>query len=164
MSIDTGMVYKHAHRPGVKQKMQDTKAEILNMVHSFGSVEDTLKAFTEYPMTDRDLDAYFGQVLDVNVDLATTDGDQDEKVDRATSNKLAAVEVMHGLHDNGKGATGNTRGTLYGAYNAAIEFADWRMGARSKDRARYQLFGAGAKLKERAIDEAGVLLASDVGL
>jgi phage/plasmid-like protein (TIGR03299 family) len=131
-SLAQGMVFKHAHRKGVQAKMNVTKNEI--------------------PITDELLDSYLNSVLDV--DLSTTDGDQTEKVDRATSNKLKAVSVIKDMYESGLGATGDTRGTVYGAYNAVVEFADWRMGARSKDRARYQLFGAGAELKKKAYDEA----------
>ena len=72
--------------------------------------------------------------------------------DMIEKNKM--FSVVKDMYESGLGATGETRGTLYGAYNAVVEFADWRMGARSKDRAKYQLLGAGAELKKKAYDGA----------
>lgn len=154
-SLKTGMVYKHQHRKGVVQKLQNTKHEILGLVESFRGMERDLQQFSEVKLDDAALEKFFHAVADV--DLSQTDGDQDEKVDRATRNKLKAVHVMQTMHDNGLGATYKTRGTVYGAYNAAIEFVDWRMGSRSKDRTRYQLSGAGAHMKTRAYEEAMAL-------
>lgn len=43
--------------------------------------------------------------------------------------------------------------TAWALYNAAVEFADYYMGARAKDRAQYHLFGAGRAFKARAFQE-----------
>ena len=156
-SLTYGMVIKHAHRKGVGERLQVTMNELMSTVQAFDDLQETMQQFTQVQMAEKVLEDYFMQVAEV--DLSKTDGDQDEKVDRATKNRLAAVNTMQEIHESGMGMTGGTRGTLWGAYNAAVEFADWRMGSRSKDRARYQLFGAGRELKKRAMDTALELVA-----
>jgi hypothetical protein len=67
--------------------------------------------------------------------------------------RLTAMEAkVRSLIRNGQGASADTYGTLWGTYNALVEFADYYLGRKSKDRAGYQLIGEGGRFKQLALD------------
>ena len=156
-SLSSGFVFRQAHRQGVHDRMNDVRNNLMATVAQFDDIAEDLNRMTQVQLAGKAIDDYFRTVADVDTSEVA---DEDAFINRAESNKLKAVEVMHELHLNGLGAAPATRGTLWGAYNAAVEFADWRMGARSKDRARYQLFGAGGEFKDRAFKTAVELAAA----
>lgn len=74
--------------------------------------------------------------------------------------RVSAMEAkIHALLNNGQGAYADTYGTLWGVYNAMVEFADYYLGKRSGDRAGYQLMGEGARFKQLALAKSQRLIA-----
>lgn len=70
---------------------------------------------------------------------------------RRKTRMYAACNKVFSLIRDGQGATKDTGGTVWGFYNALVEFAEYYLGRKNVDIGNYQLFGAAAKFKERAL-------------
>jgi hypothetical protein len=83
----------------------------------------------------------------------------EEATDRVKRSVTAAQERIWHLHEKGQGSDiPGVRGTVWGIFNAAIEFGDYDMPKKTKDLGNYQLFGIGAQFKNRAYEKAVELM------
>jgi len=152
-SLGLGKIHTFAHRPGVQMKLEEVKEALDLVIARLDNMNEIFQQMAKFPMTPEALNNYMNALfeLEAPVDIPEeekiTDG---EVIDRAEQIKLASKEKMLELHESGLGVTAATRGTMWGAYNAAVEFADYFMGKRSKDRGNYMLLGEGARFKSRA--------------
>lgn len=77
------------------------------------------------------------------------------------SNERAMKKVLALYEGNGKGADlASSKGTAFGLLNAITEYVDHERRARSTDhRLESAWFGAGATLKQKALDQALLMIA-----
>ena len=79
--------------------------------------------------------------------------------DEASTRMKNRLNDLLELFETGKGSDlPGVKGTVWGAYNAVTEYADYFNGKSNAGRAQSTLFGAGAQLKTRAFDEALALV------
>lgn len=78
--------------------------------------------------------------------------DGDDKASTRMKNRL---NDLLSLYEGGKGTEiKGVKGTVWGAYNAVAEYADYFNGKNNESRARSTLFGSGAQMKSRAFSLA----------
>ncbi len=84
-----------------------------------------------------------------------------DKATSAGTNERAMNKVMALFDGHGKGAElASSKGTAFGLLNAVTEFVDHERRARSADhRLESAWFGQGAALKEKALEQALVMIA-----
>lgn len=83
-----------------------------------------------------------------------------DKAASANTNERAMNKVLGLFDGHGKGANlTSSKGTAFGLLNAVTEFVDHGRRARSVDyRLESAWFGQGAALKERALDQARLMI------
>jgi phage/plasmid-like protein (TIGR03299 family) len=109
-----------------------------------------MRALSERKVKLHEVTNYF---LRVFTDLEAPSG--------STSNQRTIAKVMALFDGHGKGAElASSRGTAFGLLNAVTEFTDHERRARSADhRLESAWFGKGAALKERALEQALIMIA-----
>ncbi len=122
--------------------------EILrDYVTHFGAMNERLSLLAHTPISDESMDEYLFKLF----------GDPGKAESPATvtriQNKINAVQEHY---ENGMGAKlPGVKGTLWGAYNAAVEWADYEFPVRGgQDRTNSILFGAANDFRQTAFDAA----------
>ena len=79
--------------------------------------------------------------------------------DEASTRMKNRLNDLLELAETGKGTElPGVKGSLWGAFNAVTEYADYYNGKNENNRAQSTLFGAGAQMKARAFDAALALV------
>jgi len=166
MSLAHGLVYSFRHLTGIAQKIAITRDQLIGVLGSFEGLQDELTALAKKQLGADEIVAYIDEVLDIKAEspeapyglvqpgdtlVPDEHDDHEERVDRALQNRRNARAKILELHEAGQGPR---PGTLWGAYNAIVEFVEYYAGKAAKDRGNYQIFGAGATLKIKALDAA----------
>lgn len=156
LSLSQGHVFTFAHRGGVQQRIELVKETLGLVLSKLDVAEEQFKALAAHKIDSEKLSAYLADVYQVpQVDIPTEGDIRDgELIEKASTWQRAAIHKTKELFETGRGVTELTRSTFWGAYGAVIEFVDYFAGARAKDRGNYLMFGAGAAVKERALDIA----------
>ena len=112
----------------------------------FQERKETYKRMARFSMTDGAIDKYINTVIpDPNK----------EATDRVKEHVDQFRARIKRLHETGFGSQiKGVRGTMWGAYNSAIEFGEFDMPQKVRDLGNYQIFGLGRQFKERAFDTA----------
>lgn len=118
----------------------------------FNVLEQAYQAMAKQSLTSGADRTYFKEVIGwPRVPIAV--GSQVTELDDAAASTRMKnrLDDLLALFDQGKGTeiTG-VKGTVWGAYNAVTEYADYFNGKKNDTRANSTLFGAGAQMKERA--------------
>jgi len=128
-----------AHRGDIGSKKFEAQRILGIAMTHFKDVENAYKNFAAHQITTTDLKKYIADVIPGE-----------------SKTILTMREKIEELHEVGAGAE-MTRGTLWGAYNAVVEFVDHHKINYEKNPDRYfeyVNFGLGASLKTRAFEEA----------
>ena len=173
MSLREGYIDSFRHTGGIMENMEARRDEIMAMIEGMENVEAMYQQFGKIQLGSDGVVGYVEEVLgfpvlaflgnaldDVEERLEEDATDADEEhIETASAYKQKAKAEILRLHEEGQGAQ---PGTLWGIYNAVMEYVDHYANPNSKDRATYQLFGAGAELKQRALDVAKETAAANV--
>lgn len=158
-SQSCGMQINFKHVGDVAAEIEKAKEVLESMRTSFDEMELVWSNMAETHVTPTEVDWLIHSVCCPkewqNQVTDQPDENEIETQGEITPRKITRVQAMEKrileLMIVGQGASAETKGTVWGVYNAMIEFADYYMGARSKDRANYELFGDGARFKETAL-------------
>lgn len=151
------------HTAGVTKNLEKAKEQLGLVVGKLDEIKDLYQRMYARSMSVKEIIDFVNKLAEYEVPQMPRENEHadGEKVDRANLNAKAMVDKILELLDTGFGHDmPGISGTLWGVYNAAIEFVDYYAGARSKDRGNYMLFGPGATLKEKIMVEAKALLVS----
>lgn len=148
-------LYTFRHMKNVREKFEEA-AEALGLALKFyGELEQALTRLTEVSVTVAQTKSFVEQFIPMpnNPKTINTPG--------GTYAKRLATEGRDAIYtyiESGKGTEiRGVKGTVYGLYNAATEYVDWHLGARSRTadaRLNSQLSGPLATKKREAFDLA----------
>ena len=124
---------------------QAVKQKLGISVSSFDSFMYQMKILSERKVKNHEAMNYFLRVFNDQSNPSAT-----------LTNERAMIKVQALFDGNGKGADlASSKGTAFGLLNAVTEFVDHERRARSVDhRLESAWFGAGATLKQKALDQA----------
>lgn len=127
----------------------DVKRQLGIATSSWEAFMVRMKALSEYKVSDADVEKFLRRVLTYS---STAPADRDS----IAVNESAIKAVVRLYAGRGMGSDlASARGTLWGVLNAVSEHVDHHRRARSNDhRLDAAWFGAGAAIKQRALDEA----------
>jgi len=145
-SLGAGLVNTIWHHGDIKDKMERVKRLLGLAEKAFQDRKETYKRMAKFGMTQGAVNEYINTVvLDPNKEAS----------DRVKEHVAQARARINRLHESGFGSQiKGVRGTMWGAYNAAVEYGEYDMPQKVRDLGNYQLFGLGAQFKERAFDTA----------
>jgi len=122
--------------------------EILrDYVTHFGAMGDRLSLLAATPITDDTIDEYLIKLF------GDPDAAENANASSRIQNKINAVQDHY---ERGMGANlPGVKGTLWGAYNAALEWTDYEFPVKgTTDRTQSILFGAANDFRQKAFDAA----------
>lgn len=123
----------------------------------FNHLEQAYQAMakkTMLPYRDSGYTEYFKKVIDYPEPTMPKDKFL-PAVDEASTRMKNRLNDLLDLFEKGKGTElPGVKGTVWGAYNAVTEYADFFNGKSNEKRATSTLFGSGAQMKARAFDLA----------
>lgn len=144
------------HTVNANHKISEARRILGLSLKFYEGFDETVKAFAGKQLQHHQVESYFDRVLGF--------GSRVPDRDEASTRKLNIRKELFRLHEEGRGSDlPGVRGTVWGAYNAVTEYADWFQTFRNakedpSNRLRSIWFGASAALKERAYEEAVALL------
>lgn len=139
-------VVKLRHTQSIGMKIEDVRYN-LNMISGYYS------QFEELSQRMANIELNKTQFEEYIKSIGIVTPDEDKKLSTRAENILNEVTKLF-EHGRGNDMTG-VKGTLWGAYNAVTEYADYvRVSRNESNRAKSILFGSGAQLKQRAWDNA----------
>ena len=149
-SLGTGLVNSIWHQGDVKRKMQAVKRALGLAEKDFEKRKEIYEAMARHTINDMTIGTYVTELIP---------NPNEEATDRVKRTITAAQERIWHLHEKGFGSDiPGVKGTMWGLYNAAIEYGEYDMPRRVRDLGNYQLFGQGAQFKKRAFNKAVELM------
>lgn len=129
---------------------QSVKRQLGISVSSWGSFMYQMKGLSERKVKTHEAMNYLLRVFS-----------DDKQTDSTNASDRTMAKVMALFAGHGRGAElASSKGTAFGLLNAVTEFVDHERRARSADhRLESAWFGQGAKVKERALDQALMMVA-----
>jgi phage/plasmid-like protein (TIGR03299 family) len=139
---------KHCSTMGMRL---DYVRETIGLVSSqFTMFEDITRRMAAHQVTS---DALKKFVVSSGVVPITADGD------KPSSRAYNIMEDVSKMFEYGKGADmPGAKGTLWGAFNAVVEYVDYARSSKGDNRAKSLLMGSGANVKQKAWDSAVSLI------
>jgi phage/plasmid-like protein (TIGR03299 family) len=149
-SLGTGLIKSIWHHGDIQRKMDRVKRALGLAEEEFEKRKEVYKEMTRCAVNNIKIGTYVKSLIpDAN----------EEATDRVKRSVMVAQERIWQLHEEGYGSDiPGVKGTVWGIYNAAIEYGDYDMPKRVRDLGNYQLFGTGAQFKKRAFDKAVELM------
>jgi len=145
-SLGSGLVNTIWHHGDIQEKMERVKKLLGLAEEEFESKRDVFRNMARFHIDKKVIGTYLKNLIPDANDEATES--VQEKVD-------VARDRIQSLHETGFGSDiPGCKGTMWGLYNAAIEYGEYDMPKRVKDIGNYMLFGLGAQFKKRAYDKA----------
>jgi len=149
-SLGTGMVQSICHQGDMRRKMEKIKRVLGMASDAFNERKEIYKKMANFSVNNNIIGEYVTTLIPPANKEAT---------DRIKRNVQCSQERIWELHENGFGSDINgVRGTMWGIYNAAVEYSDYDMPRKVRDLPNYQLFGMGAQFKKRAFQKAVELM------
>lgn len=139
------------HSGNIRSKIDEARKVLGISIDYYKQFESIIKNFETYDMQVDDLNKYFDKVLNVN--------DNDEMSTRKENQKSDLLA----LFESGKGQTLGNKHSLWKAYNAVTEYVDYyrtvkNVGKDKSNKLQSIWFGSGAKMKEKAFNEAMLIV------
>lgn len=142
--------FKMRHTPGMGLKVEEAQKALGIVSAKFGIFEEAARKLAASELTIQAEKNYFERVALKGKTLG-----EGEEIPAKTQ---TIIEEMSRLFETGRGADmKGAKGTLWGAYNAVVEYADFYRGTNGNgtreirmNRADASIFGTGAAMKERA--------------
>lgn len=138
---------KIRHTFNMGMKVEEVRKTLGLINQQFTIFEQATQKLAAIDLTNEALDTYLRKSLNIGKDE-----------DSSTRAKNIMDEVSE-LFVSGKGADlPGAKGTLWGAFNAVVEYVDYKRGGDNQEkRTSSLLFGSGANIKQKAFDEALIL-------
>ena len=135
---------KIRHTFNMGMKVEEVRKTLGLINHQFTIFEEATQKLAMVQLTGDAVESYFKKSLGIV-----------EQEDCSTRAQNILEEVSQ-LFVGGKGAElPGAKGTAWGAFNAVVEYVDYRRGGDNQEkRTSSLLFGSGANIKQRAFDEA----------
>lgn len=139
---------KIRHTFNMGMKVEEVRKTLGLIQQQFTIFEQATQKLATIELTNEALDSYLRKSLSIGKDE-----------DNSTRAKNILEEVSQ-LFLNGKGADlPGAKGTAWGAFNAIVEYVDYKRGGDNQEkRTASLLFGSGANIKQKAFDEALLLV------
>jgi len=139
------------HSGNIKSKMEEARKILGISINYYDQFETIIKGFESFDMQKDSLNKYFDNVLNINDEKETSTRKENQKHDLLC------------LFEKGKGQKLGNRHSLWKAYNAVTEYIDHHRTVKNIDKDNTNKlqsiwFGSGAKLKEKAYNEAVALI------
>jgi len=149
-SLGAGLVNTIWHHGDIDKKMERVKKLLGLAEKEFEDKKEVFCTMAKTQMTEPKIGNYLKALIpDPN----------EEATERVQDSVKIARERIWDLHETGFGHDiPGVKGTLWGVYNAAIEYGEYDMPKRVRDLGNYMLFGLGAQFKKRAYDKAVELM------
>lgn len=133
------------HTGNINYKVQEARRILGLSINYYNQFEQIVKEMENRELQDKELNNYFNIVLEINDKTST----------RKENQKLDLLSLV----DSGKGQKLGNKHSLWKAYNSVTEYVDhYRTVKNVKNDATNKLssiwFGSGAKLKEKAYNQA----------
>ena len=145
-SLGTGMVNSIVHHGNIEMRMDMVKRMIGLAEKEYEQRREIYQNMARYSMDNNKIGLYLQALIP---------DARKEATERVRNTINADRERIWQLIETGMGSgIKNVKGTLWGTYNASIEFAEYYMAKRVRDIPNYQLFGLGAQFKQRAFNLA----------
>lgn len=139
------------HTGNIQHKVDEARRVLGISIDYYKQFEQTILQMENRQLQEEELNKYFDSVLNI-----------DNKEETSTRKENQKDELLS-LFDNGQGQKTGNKHSLWKAYNSVTEYADHYRTVKNieKDNSNKLSsiwFGSGAKLKERAYQEAVILL------
>lgn len=139
------------HSGNIKNKIEEARKILGISINYYDQFENIIKKFETFKMQKESLNKYFDNVLSINDEKEISTRKENQKNDLLC------------LFENGKGNQTGNKHSLWKAYNSFTEYVDhYRTVKNLNEDASNKLssiwFGSGAKLKEKAYNEALALI------
>lgn len=143
--------FKIGHYRDYERKLEHAKNALRDIDYFYNKFGEIADGMAHKQLNAAEVSAYFKQV--------TLTKAEQESGKISTRNKNIR-ESLEGLFVHGRGHdTVGVRGTLWAAFNAVAEFTDHHQSLRkSTDRNESVLIGSGARMKQKSMDEALLIL------
>jgi phage/plasmid-like protein (TIGR03299 family) len=151
-AVKDGVTIRHSGN--ILSKVDEARRILGLALDFYGKFDEQAVAMSSYKLTQSGVGGYFDTVLGVE------DKESTAAINRAQVTKNRLLE----LFEKGKGNDQKSiRHSVWAAYNAVTEYVDHEKTVKNEDekaggRLNSIWFGAGARLKERAFEEALVLV------
>jgi phage/plasmid-like protein (TIGR03299 family) len=144
------------HGPDMYRRLEAAKEMVSHITEHYREVGEQFTSMAKRQMLNGAPDAYFEKVFPTPERGRFTEKNYERLVDECKGRRAACTE----LFEAGRGTDiPGVRGTLWAAYNGVTELADHRMRYKSRHQRFGSLFfGESARIKERALSEAVVIL------
>jgi len=139
------------HSAQYKSRIEDARKVLQISIDYYQQYEQIIKQLEEKVLTFNEVQSYFNNVLSI---------DGQEEISTQKENQR---HDLLSLFDNGRGQKTGNRHSAWKAYNSVTEYVDHFRTVKNLDvdktnRLKSIWFGSGAKLKEKAYNEALVLV------
>lgn len=131
------------HTTGMTTKMESVQEDLGIINNKFALLETISQQMAKRYFKKADLESY--------IKKSGLIPNKEENTPRANN----IMEEVSRLFETGKGANlPSAKGTMWGAFNAVVEYVDHVRNKDSGERAESLLFGSGAQIKQRAFNTA----------
>lgn len=138
------------HTASMGMRVDEVRQNLGIIAGYFAQFEELSKRMTNIQLTQKMFNNYL-------TEIGIVTPDEDKKLSTRAENILNDVTQLF-EHGKGNDMVG-VKGTVWGAYNAVAEYADYvRVSRTEGNRSKSLLYGSGASLKQRAWDGAVSLL------
>lgn len=145
-SLGAGLVNTIWHHGNIKDKMDRVKRILGLAEEEFESKKAIFSQMVAFSMSQKLMDGYVEALIPPANEEAT---------DRVKNTAKYYKERIWNLFETGMGTDiPGVKGTLWGAYQSAIEFGEYDMPRKVRDLGNFQIFGLGAQFKKRTYDKA----------
>jgi phage/plasmid-like protein (TIGR03299 family) len=153
---DTEYLLNVRHTKSMSKSIAKAKDLFIDLEKRSKEFEENAKRLVCYTLVESEIEKFLYGVL------GYSKVKEIEKIPTRTTN---VVQSIMELHQNGKGSDiVGVRGSLWGIYNAVVEYADYQASVKGQDkeasRLNSTLFGNLSKLKDKAYEKALELVAS----
>lgn len=156
MDVHTG--YQIRHTSGMMRAVEAVEKAYAEMLGDFTLTEEMFKAMVGKQFDTEMKNRFFSFVVDPLKDEAERAKELSKAALTRQSNK---TEVLEKLLESETNQTAASKGTVWGLYNAAVEYIDFHRGTRCTDgtdtnacKFESAMFGSGAALKDAAFTKA----------
>lgn len=144
-----GIALRHSGK--IKNKIEEARQILGISINYYNQFESIIKGFENVDMQTDTLNRYFDTVLSIN------DGEE------TSTRKENQKDELLCLFENGKGQKLGNKHSLWKAYNAVTEYVDHNRTIKNIDKdgtnkLQSIWFGSGAKMKEKAYNQALALV------
>ena len=145
---ESGKVYLR-HTINLGLRIDEAREALGLMNRQFQIFEELSKKLVKIQMNQKDFSNYLTKIGIIS-------RDDDGKMSTRTKNNF---DTLVGLYEHGKGNDMvSVKGTAWAGMNAVVEYVDYVRAGSEENRAKSVLYGSGAALKQKAWDEALVLV------